>query len=76
MCTLEQQDSMARAESGGNPKLNAFKDIPTSSYVSLTSKNAFKDIPTSTHVSLTSKNVPADPITKKTNNGKKIKIMI
>ena len=50
---------MARHELGGNGELNAFKDIPTSAYVSLTSKK-----------------VPADPITKETNNGKKIKIMI
>ena len=43
MCTLEEQDSMARHEIGGDSKLNAFKDIPTSDYVSLTSKDVSAD---------------------------------
>ena len=44
MRTLEEQDSMARHEIGGNPELNVFKNAPTSAYIKLPSKNDSADI--------------------------------
>ena len=41
--TLEEQDSMARHELGGNPELNIHKDVPTSAYIKLPPKDAFKE---------------------------------